>query len=137
MPESDPDFTSRRAHARQRRLLKARMRHPLHGEVDILVRDVSEQGVGGRCEWDLKVGDNILLLLPDCAPASGRITWRRGQGFGVLLDGPINPASVRNPAPADRPAQAPYQVPTSFRPSIDFKRPGFRTRRPGPDTKPG
>ena len=135
MPSSHIDFMSKRLHERQRRLLKARMRHPRHGEVDILVRDVSERGLGGRCDLDIAVGENVVIGLPDCAPVEGKIAWRKGQGFGVLLEASINPATVKSPPPSESPAAAPYQVPTAFRASIDMKRPGFRTRSPGPETK--
>ncbi|KKW90002.1 hypothetical protein [Sphingobium chungbukense] len=135
MSDNDPDFLSKRLHDRQRRLLKARMRHPHYGEIDILIRDVSERGVGGRCELDLTVGDNVIIILPDCAPAEGRIAWRKGHAFGVQLDAPINPETVKNPAPTERPVEPGYQVPAVFRPSVETKRPGFRTRSPGADTK--
>lgn len=124
MPDSDPNSLSQRLHDRQRRLLKARMRHPRHGEIDILVRDVSELGLGGRCNLELAVGEAIAICLPDCAPAEGRIVWRRGHSFGVQLDAPINPGTVKSPT--DRPSEEPYQVPPQFRASGDAKRPGFR-----------
>ncbi|QOT72114.1 MULTISPECIES: hypothetical protein [Sphingobium] len=133
MSVSDSDFASKRLHDRQRRLLKARMRHPDYGEIDILVRDVSEMGLGGRCEFDLAVGESVVILLPDCRPAQGKIAWRKGQSFGVHLEAQINPEVVKSRAPADRPAEG-YQVPEAFRPSAETKRPGFRTRLQGPDT---
>jgi len=135
MPDSDPEFLSKRLHDRQRRLLKARMHHPRHGEIDILVRDVSELGIGGRCELELALDDSVIIALPDCAPAEGRIVWRKGQAFGVHLNAAINPASVKSPAPADKPVETSYRVPANFRPSADTKRPGFRTRLPGLDTR--
>jgi hypothetical protein len=122
---NDPDFTSQRAHERKRRLLKARMRHPRLGEVEILVRDVSEMGLGGRCDHDVAVGDRVVIALPDFTPAEGIIAWRRGQAFGMRLDAPINPATVKSPPASDRPCEPGYQVPTLFRPSIDHRRPGF------------
>jgi hypothetical protein len=130
MPDSDPEFLSKRQYQRRRRLLKARMRHPRHGEIDILVRDVSELGIGGRCELDLALGDSVVITLPDCAPAEGRVVWRRGQAFGVELRASIDPANVKSPTPTERPV-ASYQVPTNFRVSTETKRPGFRTRSPG------
>lgn len=110
------------------------MRHPRHGEVGILVRDVSEMGLGGRCDLDLAVGDSVIIVLPDSEPAQGRIAWRKGQSFGVHLEAPINPAAVKSPAPTERSVETGYQVPTPFRPSVETRRPGFRTRIPGPDT---
>ncbi|APL94237.1 hypothetical protein EWH08_05720 [Sphingobium indicum] len=133
MSVSDSDFASNRQYDRQRRLLKALMRHADYGEIDILVRDVSEMGLGGRCDLDLAVGERVVILLPDCRPAPGKIAWRKGQSFGVQLEAQINPEAVRSRAPADRPADG-YQVPEAFRPSGETKRPGFRTRVQGPDT---
>ncbi|WP_313801350.1 hypothetical protein [Sphingobium sp.] len=130
MSVSDTDFGSKRLHDRQRRLLKARMHHPRHGEVDILVRDVSETGLGGRCDLDLAVGEVVVVVLVDCEPAQGRIAWRKGQSFGLHLETAINPAAVKSPANAERSVEAGYQVPTLFRPSVETKRPGFRTVRP-------
>ncbi|WP_176595267.1 MULTISPECIES: hypothetical protein [Sphingobium] len=135
MPDSDPEFLSKRLYERQRRLLKARMRHPRHGEIDILVRDVSELGIGGRCELDLALGDSVVITLPDCAPAEGRIAWRRGQAFGVQLGASIDPANVKSPAPAEKPTESSYRVPANFRVSVETKRPGFRTRSPGLGTR--
>lgn len=128
MSDSDLDFLSKRSHDRQRRLLKARMGHPRHGEIDILIRDVSEQGIGARCELELAVGETVIITLPDCAPADGSIVWRRGQSFGVQLHRPIDPLTVKN-ANAERAPGTGYQVPDRFRVSMDTKRPGFRTRR--------
>ena len=133
MSVSDSDFASKRLHDRQRRLLKARMRHPDHGEIDMLVRDVSEMGLGGRCDRELAVGESVVILLPDCRPVHGRIAWRKGQSFGVQLTAEINPEGVRNRVTVDRPTEG-YHVPDAFRPSIETKRPGFRTRVQGPDT---
>ncbi|AEG47962.1 hypothetical protein Sphch_0262 [Sphingobium chlorophenolicum L-1] len=135
MPDSDPEFVSKRQYERRRRLLKARMRHPRHGEIDILVRNVSELGIGGRCELDLALGDRVVITLPDCAPAEGSIAWRRGQAFGVRLGASIDPANVKSPAPVERPVERAYQVPANFRPAVETKRPGFRTRSPGLDTR--
>src|SRR3546814_19686604 len=79
MSVSDSDFASNRQYDRQRRLLKALMRHADYGEIDLLVRDVSEMGLGGRCDPDLAVGERVVILLPDCRPAPGQIAWRKGQ----------------------------------------------------------
>ena len=129
MHDADPDFAHKRLHDRTRRLLKARMHHPLHGEIDILVRDVSERGLGGRCDHDIAVGDRVVIRLPDCAHVEGEIAWRKGQSFGVLLNAPLNAAAVKSPTQTARPAGSSYQVPEAFRPSTDVKRPGFRPRR--------
>lgn len=125
--------SSQRLHDRQRRLLKAKMRHPRLGMVDILVRDVSEQGIGGKCTSDIGTGDQVVIYLADCPPAVGTIVWRNGQAFGVQLDGAIDPAIVKSPPQQDAPVVA-HEVPKPFRPTVSTKRPGFDRRRTGPKT---
>src|SRR3546814_14862024 len=112
--------------------LRGLMRQEEYVECAVLVLGVSRMGRGGRCVLDLAVGERVVILLPDCRPAPGKIAWRQGQSFGVQLEAQINPEAVRSRAPADRPADG-YQVPEAFRPSGEQKRPGFRTRVQGPD----
>lgn len=67
--DNDPAIEQKRADARQRRLLKAHMLHPRHGRIDILVRDVSAHGIGGKCDRDLMAGEAVTICLP--AQAAG------------------------------------------------------------------
>ena len=122
----ESDVTQDRKRERLRRLLKARMVHPRHGEIDILVRDVSEHGVGGKCAHDVKIGEIVTIHLPASHAAQGRVAWRRGEGFGVELTGPIEPGAVK--PPADQAANMSYLVPDRFKPSDSIKRPGFGRR---------
>ncbi|WP_346765566.1 PilZ domain-containing protein [Sphingobium sp. TB-6] len=114
-----------RAYDRARRLLKAQMVHERAGRIDILVRDVSERGLGGKCAAEIAVGDRVTIQIADCDPVNGTVMWRKGHGFGVHLDSPIRPADLRH---RDLPATQ-YQVPTLFRPTLSFRRPGFGSRR--------
>ncbi len=109
------------------------MRHPRLGMVEILVRDVSEQGIGGKCASGIEPGDQVVIYLADCPPAAGTIAWRNGQAFGVRLDGAIDPAVVKSPPSQDTP-MVKHEVPEPFRPTVDTKRPGFGRWRTGPKT---
>jgi len=125
--DNDPAIEQKRTDARQRRLLKAHMLHPRHGRIDILVRDVSAHGIGGKCDRDLMAGEAVTICLPAHHPVSGRIAWCARRAFGVQLDGGIDPVLVRS---ASESASQPYQPPESAMPAGDFKRPGFgRNRR--------
>lgn len=127
------DGLSKRLHDRHRRLLKAQMRHPRLGMIDILVRDVSEQGVGGKCMSDIAAGEKVVIYMADGTPAAGTIAWRKGQGFGVQLDSSIDPALVKSPPQPDSPVST-HEVARPFRPTVSTKRPGFDRRRTGPKT---
>jgi hypothetical protein len=124
---------SQRLHDRQRRLLKAKMLHPRLGMVEILVRDVSEQGIGGKCTSDIGPGDQVVIYLADCPGAVGTIAWRNGQAFGVRLNDAIDPSVVKSPPQQETPVAA-HEVPKPFRPTVSTKRPGFDRRRSGPKT---
>jgi hypothetical protein len=128
MKADDLDPQVPRAYDRKRRLLKAQILHDRLGMIDILVRDVSNRGLGGKCSAEIAVGDRVTVHVADCDPAHGIVRWRKGEGFGVLLDSPIRPSDLRTAAGKDEP-ETKYEVPTLFRPSISFKRPGFGTRR--------
>lgn len=117
----------KRADARQRRLIKAHMIHRRHGKIDILIRDVSAHGLGGKCDLDLIAGEAVTICLPAHDPVPGRIAWCAKRAFGVQLDDGIDPALVRRPQSTSQP----YQAPEGSQPAGDFKRPGFGRNRNG------
>lgn len=116
----------KRSSERHRRLLKAQMIHPRHGKIDIVVRDVSAQGIGGKCQLDLIAGEAVTICLPTHDPIAGRIAWCAKRSFGVKLDDGVDPARVR--ISSDSGAE-PYQAPERAQPAGDFKRPGFGRNR--------
>ncbi|WP_030538273.1 hypothetical protein [Sphingobium sp. DC-2] len=124
---------SQRLHDRERRLLKGQMRHPRLGLIDILIRDVSERGIGGKCTSDIAAGDRVTIHLTGYPPVDGTIAWRNGQGFGVQLDAPVDPAAVKSPPQPETPVTS-HEVPRPFRPTVSTRRPGFDRRRTGPKT---
>lgn len=110
---------------RELRLLKAKMAHPKFGLIDILIRNVSDEGIGGKCRHDLEPGEGVSILLADGAPAPGVIVWRMGDGFGLRLSQSraakqlIRHYEVASSGPR-------YEVPLMFRPQIRCRRPGLR-----------
>lgn len=123
--DNDPEHLHQRRDVRERRLLKAQMVHPRHGKIDIVVRDISKRGIGGKCDLDLIAGEDVTICLPSHSPVAGQIAWRIGISFGVTLSRDIDPVLVRNAAGSQNAA---YQVPDHFQPTSDFKRPGFGPR---------
>jgi hypothetical protein len=123
----DSAVEHKRADERQRRLLKAHMIHPRHGKIDIVIRDVSVQGIGGKCDHGLIAGEAVTICLPAHAPVPGQVAWCARRAFGVRLDDRIDPVVVRSSSES---ANQPYQAPERAQPAGDFKRPGFgRNRR--------
>ncbi|WP_157704837.1 PilZ domain-containing protein [Sphingobium herbicidovorans] len=115
-----------RSSLRAGRLLKAQMQHPRLGMVDILVRNISEGGMGGKCRHGLEPGEVVRIVLPNLPPADGLIVWRMGDGFGVRWNTPLDPTGVTRPV-ASTPRVIGYEVPDLFRPPLECRRPAVRS----------
>jgi hypothetical protein len=114
-----------RASLREGRLLRAQMQHPRIGLVDILVRNISERGIGGKCLHPVSPGDLVSIVLPNVPTVDGMIIWCMGDGFGMRLNRPLDLTGVRRPV-ANTPEVSGYKVPYLFRPPLECRRPGVR-----------
>jgi hypothetical protein len=114
-----------RSSLRAGRLLKAQMQHPRLGIVDILVRNISEGGMGGKCLHAVEPGEWVRIVFPCLPPAEGLIVWRMGDGFGVRFNTPVDPSGVRGPIASTIPVSG-YEVPKPFRPVLECRRPALR-----------
>ncbi len=108
---------------RAHRMLAGSLSSARLGTVPIIVRDLSESGLGGRCEAKLTAGEAVIILLPRIDPLPATIAWVKGHRFGAALAARIDPDEVRTQARTDS-----YEVPSMFRPPIIHRRPGFRKR---------
>jgi hypothetical protein len=115
-----------RAPGRERRLLRAYMQHPRTGLIDIMIRNVSDRGIGGKCVHDIEPGEIVSIIVPDRAPMDGMIVWRMGDGFGMRLTALIDPKAIMHQHSATA-SRLDYQVPKLFRPPLECRRPGLRT----------
>ena len=115
-----------RASGRERRLLRARMQHPRTGLIDIMIRNVSDRGIGGKCVDHIEPGDIVSIILPDRAPIVGMIVWRMGHGFGLRLSAAVDPKTIMHQHSVTA-LGLDYEVPRLFRPVVECRRPGFRT----------
>jgi hypothetical protein len=107
------------------RLLKAHMQYPRTGLLDIMIRNVSTSGIGGKCVYDVEPGEMVSIILPDRPPIDGMIVWRVGHGFGLRLNAPVDLETVMDECPARSPTSS-YDVPRFLRPAPEVRRPGFR-----------
>lgn len=114
----------KRSSLRAGRLLKAQMQHPRLGVVDVLVRNISEGGMGGKCLHAVEPGELVRIVLPNLPPVDGLIVWRMGDGFGVRLNKLVDPTGVVRPV-AGTPRGG-YEVPSLFRPPLECRRPAVR-----------
>ena len=76
---------------RQPRIVRARFVHR-DGEVqDIVIRNISETGLGASARGPAPVrGERILVVLPGEQEVTGIVRWFGGHTFGMLLDHPLD-----------------------------------------------
>jgi PilZ domain len=76
---------------RQPRIIRARLAHR-DGEVqDIVVRNVSETGIGASARGPAPVrGERVTVRLPGDQEVTGLVRWYSGHTFGMMLDAPLD-----------------------------------------------
>ncbi len=77
--------------ARQPRIVRACLIHR-DGEIqDIVVRNISETGLGASARGPAPVrGERVTVRLPGDQEVTGLVRWYSGHTFGMLLDGPLD-----------------------------------------------
>lgn len=76
---------------RQPRIVRARLVHR-DGEVqDIVIRNVSETGLGASARGPAPVrGERVTVVLPGDQEVTGIVRWFGGHTFGMQLDCPLD-----------------------------------------------
>lgn len=88
-PIQPPDQITREQ--RQPRIIRARLVHR-DGEVqDIVIRNVSQTGLGASARGPAPVrGEQVLIVLPGEQEVTGIVRWFGGHTFGMKLDQPLD-----------------------------------------------
>lgn len=71
---------------RQSRLLKADITSKRLGKFSATVRNVSEQGLGGKAPVELDLGERVKVELPGLLPLLGTVRWTVNGQFGIETD---------------------------------------------------
>lgn len=108
---------------RVHRFLNASLYNTRLGTVPIILRDLSESGVGGRCDVRLIPGETVTILIPHADAMIATIIWAKSDRFGAEFAEHIDPETIRTKATA-----SPYKVPHMYRPPVVYRRPGFHGR---------
>lgn len=111
---------------RASRMLVGQLALEQGGVEKIRIRNVSSGGFGARSERNLAIGTKGHMLLSGAGLVTGQVVWTRGNHFGFQFDKPIDPELVRLSPPTKPTSQ--FVVPEQYRPSGDYKRPGFKVR---------
>lgn len=76
---------------RQPHIIRARLAHR-DGELqDIVIRNISETGIGASARGPAPVrGERVTVRLPGDQEVSGLVRWYSGHTFGMVLDAPLD-----------------------------------------------
>ena len=76
---------------RQRRLIRAQMTDGFGMNYDIVIRNVSEKGLGATMQGVPPIrGSEVTVRIPQGMAMAGTVRWVDGSGFGVELHDPID-----------------------------------------------
>lgn len=98
--------------------------------LDLLIKNISHHGVGGRFSGSgLAVGESVQVELPGIGLFDASVRWIRKEAVGLHVEQLIDPETTlfRNNHLINQPTH-PYHVPDRFQPSQTAYRPGFRHR---------
>ena len=110
----------------------ARLHSARISDAEILVRNISEHGLGARCKGAIpEEGEEVRIEMETYGKIEGVVRWVKGNLIGVALSGTLNPNMLNFADKAWDVANKPFdnsQVYGQFKPSQDFKRPGLKVR---------
>ncbi|MDG2004076.1 MAG: PilZ domain-containing protein [Novosphingobium sp.] len=76
---------------RQRRLIRAQLNDGFGANFDIVIRNVSETGIGASMQGVPPLrGSAVTIMIPQGMAMSGTVRWVDGTGFGIALDDAID-----------------------------------------------
>lgn len=113
--------SNQRTKARERRMLTVDITPRGRPTARATIRDISEEGMGGRCDCRLVRGETVTVLLPNGMKKEADVAWAKAEFFGLHFHSPLDADDLKRV----QKVTAPYVVPTLFRPSTSMKRPGF------------
>jgi hypothetical protein len=80
---------------RRARLVRATLRFSSGTEVPVMVRNLSERGLGLSCRTAPPArGEAVTIVLPGSGDLAGVVRWTRDTTFGVELTGKVDLADV-------------------------------------------
>jgi PilZ domain len=107
--DSDPKPGERRGSRRRKLRLEAEGAAALSGGTQVVIHDLSEDGMLLESSVALRTGERLDLLIPEAGSAGATIVWSSGRFFGCKFERPLPTAAVsaallRGPAQGPRPS---------------------------------
>ena len=109
--EIEPDAGERRSSRRRKLHLEAQSVSASAAQTQVVIHDLSEDGLLVESPVPLEQGETLEVLLPEAGTAQATVAWSSGRYFGCKFDDPISTATVsaallRSPAKSDAPASS-------------------------------
>lgn len=114
--------------ARHARIIRARFDLDGRASGELLIKNVSEGGIGARCDCaHMRVGDGVRVDLPVIGQVAGWVRWCHDGQCGIAVAIPLDVARLRFRPDATLMSSPPrFSVADRFQPSTKTYRPGFR-----------
>lgn len=116
---------------RSSRIVRGTLIAPSGRECDVLIRNVSSHGLGAKAaNIDLSIGDQVTLQLPNIGRIIGIVRWAANGAFGIETSKELHEDLLLFSGVESRimPKAEAYNVPRTFEPLTDTRRPGFGRR---------
>lgn len=115
--------------ARHARIIRARftLSEGLGGEM--LIKNVSEGGLGCRCDCQhIRIGDQVSIDLPVVGERLGIVRWIEDNQCGIQMVEPLDVERLRfRPNTNLLSSPAPFSVAERYQPATKTYRPGLRS----------
>jgi hypothetical protein len=114
--------------SRQSRLLSAFITSRRLGRFSAKVRNVSDQGIGGKSPLELDLGERVKVELPGLLPLVGTVRWTFEGQFGIETDKAIALDALRSAYGSALPSANDSVQFHAMRPPVaNARRPGLGT----------
>ena len=102
--ETEPRTGERRSAPRRKLRLQAEGAIPSAGDTQVVIHDISEEGLLIESPLPLTDGEVLEVLIPEAGTAQAEVSWTSGHFYGCKFIEPISTAAVssallRSPAP--------------------------------------
>jgi PilZ domain len=102
--ETEPQTGERRSAPRRKLRLQAEGAIASAGDTQVVIHDISEEGLLIESPVPLTDGEVLEVLIPEAGTAQAQVSWTSGHFFGCKFIEPISTAAVsaallRSPAP--------------------------------------
>jgi len=95
--ETEPRTGERRSAPRRKLRLQAEGAIPSAGDTQVVIHDISEEGLLIESPLPLTDGEVLEVLIPEAGTAQAEVSWTSGHFYGCKFSEPISTAIMKTP----------------------------------------